>query len=425
MNTTTHPVAPEEIMALLDGELSQDRAQLVSAHVESCADCRNVKESFDVTSWKLTSWTIGRPIYLDESALVRTACETSSNKRTPFVLLGETLSRKWVWAPALSAGLVLIVFLAMLPNTLVMHDSVPLGNAVTLAPVDVRPHNADAAKAAGGAEGSSYYRATRRSESKLQGDQALAMDTSETNETSPEQRIQHGPLIARTVSLSVVVQDFDAGRASLDSVLARHNGYAASLNVRTPLGAARTLEASLRIPAPQLEAALHELKSLGRVEGESQNGEEVTEQHADLVARIKNDRETELRLQDILQTRTGKVKDVLDVEQEIARVRGEIEQMEAEQKNLEHRVDFATIDLKLAEQYKAQLTTPAPSVVIQLRNATVNGFRNAFGSLLTLVLFLAESGPSLVLWLLLLGIPSWRLWRRYRHAQSRSALTGA
>jgi Domain of unknown function (DUF4349)/Putative zinc-finger len=431
MKTTTHPVAPEEVMALLDGELSPARAQLVSAHVRSCADCQNVKESFDATSRKLTSWTIGRPKDLDESALVRTACGTSSNKGTRgFVLLGQTLARKRVWAPALSAGVVFIVFLAMLPRTRVMRDAPPLGDAATLerVPRDVSPY-ADAAKAAGGGGSSSddQFRATRGTEGKLHVDEALplATDQRETTEEPTEHRVQNGPLIARTVSLSVEVKDFDAGRASLDAVLARHNGYAASLNVSSPLGAARTLEASLRIPAGELEAALHELKSLGRVEGESQNGEEVTAQHSDLIARIKNDRETEVRLQDILRTRTGKVKDVLDVEQEIARVRGEIEQMEAEQKKLEHRVDFASIDLKLAEQYKAQLTTPAPSVVIQLRNAAINGFRDAFASLLALVLFLAESGPSVLLWLALLGIPAWRLWRRYRRAQSLGALAGA
>ena len=234
-----------------------------------------------------------------------------------------------------------------------------------------------------------------------------------------------GPMIARAVSLSIMVKDFDAGRASLDAILARRNGYAASLRVSTPQGSARALEASLRVPAPQLVATLEELKSLGRVEGETQTGEEVTQQHSDLVARLKNSQETELRLQDVLRTRTGKVKDVLDVEQEIARVRGEIEQMEAEQKTLEHRVDFATIDLKLAEEYKAQLNTPAPSVLMQLRNAAVDGFRSAFESLLALVLFLAESGPSLLLWLALLGIPAWRLWRRFRRAQSLGSLAGA
>jgi Domain of unknown function (DUF4349) len=124
-------------------------------------------------------------------------------------------------------------------------------------------------------------------------------------------------------------------------------------------------------------------------------------------------------------TRTGKVKDVLEVEQEIARVRGEIEQREAKQKTLEHRVDFATIDLKLAEEYKAQVNTPAPSVLMQLRNASINGLRNAFESLLALVLFLAESGPSLLLWLGLVGIPAWCLWRRYRRTQSLRCLAGA
>jgi hypothetical protein len=235
---------------------------------------------------------------------------------------------------------------------------------------------------------------------------------------------RHSPMIARTVALSLVMKDFDAGRASLDAILARHGGYAAGLSVATPQGAARTLQASLRIPAPQLAAALAELKALGRLEAETQNGEEVTQQHADLVARLKNSRETEQRLQDVLRTRTGKVKDVLEVEQEIARVRGEIEQMEAEQKTLEHRVDFATIDLKLAEEYKAQLTSPAPSIGMQLRNATINGFRSAAEGVLGVVLFFAESGPTLLLWFAILFIPARMLWRRYQRFRALSSPLG-
>ena len=48
----------------------------------------------------------------------------------------------------------------------------------------------------------------------------------------------------------------------------------------------------------ELNAVMLELQSLGRVQNEWQNGQEVTEQHADLVARLKNSRETEARLQD-------------------------------------------------------------------------------------------------------------------------------
>jgi len=64
------------------------------------------------------------------------------------------------------------------------------------------------------------------------------------------------PMIARNISLSIVAKDFDVARGSLDAILARHSGYAAGLNVATPQGAARTLQASLRIPAPQLAAQL-------------------------------------------------------------------------------------------------------------------------------------------------------------------------
>jgi DNA-binding transcriptional regulator YhcF (GntR family) len=143
---------------------------------------------------------------------------------------------------------------------------------------------------------------------------------------------ESSPMIASSVSLAILTKDFNAARPFLDLVLARHHGYAATLSANTQQNSARSLQASLRIPASELSPAIAELKSLGRVETESQSGEEVTQQHADLVARLKNSRETEQRLQAILQQRTGKISDVLAVEQEIARVRGEIEQMEAEQK---------------------------------------------------------------------------------------------
>src|SRR5262249_41432394 len=122
-----------------------------------------------------------------------------------------------------------------------------------------------------------------------------------------------GPMIARTASLTIVVKEFPHARAALDAVLLKHHGYAAQLSVSTADGAPRSLQAALRIPANELASALADLKALGRVENEAQSGEEVTAQHADLVARLKNSRETEQRLQTILRERTGKIADVLAV----------------------------------------------------------------------------------------------------------------
>lgn len=439
MSTTTHPFAPEEVMALLDGELPADRAQSVSAHVEICPECSALAKELESTKQTFASWEVDTlpAVIEDRVRAAITAMPSSTGASGSNLTQGASFWTWKQWLVGLSAtAAVGLLFLAITIPTfhrspmaakeasrIARTHSENVTRGVSVDSANVNPPNTsglDALKESpsvgradvdggGGDAGNSQYIVRKIPFSAASNGPQAGTGT------------RTAPMIARTVALSLVVKDFDASRASLDAILARHNGYAAGLNVATPQGAARTLQASLRIPAPQLTGAVGELKALGRIENETQNGEEVTQQHADLIARLKNSRETEQRLQDVLRTRTGKVKDVLEVEEEIARVRGEIEQMEAEQKSLEHRVDFATIDLRIAEEYKAQLTSPAPSVGMQLRNATVNGFRSVSESLLAVVLFFAETGPSLLLWVVILFIPARMLWRRYQRAYALSS----
>ena len=409
MSTTTHPFAPEEIMAFVDGELSADRAQSVSAHIGQCAECATVAANHRGLSEQMTSWRV-------ELAPARLADRFSTGTREEASRLDVLKRRRspvFRYAIGVASSLAALVLLLAISIPNLLRSKMAANEASQIA----RQRAEVTSKIT--ALYSTVPSAGPRSGHGERADKGEGESDEEKEESIHPPRsglTLAAPMIARTVSLSMVVKEFDAARLSLDAILARHNGYSAELNVATPQGAARTIRASLRIPAPQLIAAVAELKALGRVENETQGGEEVTQQHADLVARLKNSRETEQRLQDVLRTRTGKVKDVLEVEQEIERVRGEIEQMEAAQQTLEHRVNFATIDLKLAEVYEAQLTTPAPSVAMQLRNAIVDGFRGAFQNLLALVVFFAESGPTLLLWLMILAPPAWLLWRRYRRS---------
>src|SRR5260370_11598680 len=98
MSAATHPFAPEEIMAFVDGELSADRAQLLSSHFNQCAECQEIRESFRSASQKITAWTIGVPQWLDESAIVSDTEKASSKGKTRggFRGLGELLSRNWI-----------------------------------------------------------------------------------------------------------------------------------------------------------------------------------------------------------------------------------------------------------------------------------------------------------------------------------------
>jgi len=170
-----------------------------------------------------------------------------------------------------------------------------------------------------------------------------------------------------------------------------------------------------RRPAVRLATILNQIRELGRVKEEHLNSEEVTEQVVDLEARLHNARATEQRLIEVLNNRTGKVRDILEVEQEIARTREQIERMEAQRQNLMKRVEMATLNLTLAEEFKAQLEPTPVGTGTQLWNALVDGYDNFAGSILGIMLFLARYGLSLILW----GGICWLTWRAVRRPVKR------
>jgi hypothetical protein len=225
-------------------------------------------------------------------------------------------------------------------------------------------------------------------------------------------------MIANAVQLSLVTRDFDHARPALEAVSQRHGGYVGELNLSAQAGEARSLEATLRVPAPQLENALTEIRALGRVESESRTGEDVTRQYVDLEARLNNSRYAEQRLTELMKQRTGKLADVLAVEMEIAQVRERIEQMEAERKTLAGRVDFAAITVKLHEDHKAQVPSWPGSIGSRLRNAAVDGYRGMVEGVVGVAFFLLSWGPGLLLWTLILFWPARYAWRKYRQARS-------
>jgi hypothetical protein len=445
MNLTTHPVAPEEIMAWLDGELSSAEARTVAAHVDDCVECANLAAQFRSTTQALSSWTVPpAPSYL-ENSIVELTQQKSSGQRLPKQKLIVRPSF-WTWKQwTLGAGCAAILLLLVISLSIPTVGSLSYRMATKprmlnfieprTASVPIpqqQPISPDATTAYGYTGGQLSPPPPPPPAMAKKTDRAMIEDA-ETRATLrdavPSSTAGGGggapgpstsaPMIARTVSLTITVKDFVAARASLDSILARHHGYSAQLTVSTPENSSRSFQASLRIPAPELAAALAELRSLGRVQNESQSGEEITQQHTDLLARLKNSRETESRLQAILQQRTGKVADILEVEEQIERVRGEIESMEAEQKTLEHRVDFASVDLQLTEEFKAQFNSPDTSASTRIHNAFIAGLDHATATLLGFVLFFEEDGPVILIWLVIFGVPSFLVWRRYRKVRGQ------
>jgi hypothetical protein len=204
--------------------------------------------------------------------------------------------------------------------------------------------------------------------------------------------------VIRTATLRLVAKDFDAARGSVEAIVAQAGGFLDQITVNGAAGTARTLTGTLRVPAGHLTDALTRLRQLGQVTDDTQGSEDVTDQIVDLDARLANARATEQRLNDILKNRTGKLSDVLDVERELARVRLEIERMDAERVNIGRRVSYATITLEIGEERKAGLEAGPLSLGTRLRVAAADGVEAALESVVAAVLFVLRAGPETIIW---------------------------
>jgi len=83
MSVTAHPVGPEEIMAHLDGELLADQAQSVSAHIESCTECRELAASLRSTSQLLSDWTTPKSPSVEFDGTLAEAARSASSAHRP------------------------------------------------------------------------------------------------------------------------------------------------------------------------------------------------------------------------------------------------------------------------------------------------------------------------------------------------------
>ena len=155
----------------------------------------------------------------------------------------------------------------------------------------------------------------------------------------------------RTASVMLEVGDLDQTASRLTRIAEAAGGFIADSSFAQ---AGSTPEGTfvLRVPAPRFADVLAQVEELGHVQQRRISGQDVTEEYVDLQARIRNLERYEQRLL-AFADRAAKVSDLLAIEQELARVRGEIEMLTGRARYLDRQVDLASIQVSAHEQAKA------------------------------------------------------------------------
>jgi hypothetical protein len=161
--------------------------------------------------------------------------------------------------------------------------------------------------------------------------------------------------IIRTGTISLEVKDVNvAMRTARDGIRAMGGYIGASNTSNQDDQPVATI--SYRIPVDRWEDALDLLRSLSgqttKVVSEQTEAVEVTGAVLDLQARITNLRASEASLQAIA-AKAVRISDVLEVQNQLTQVRGEIESMSAQLKELEDRAAFATLTANFAVPFVA------------------------------------------------------------------------
>jgi len=218
--------------------------------------------------------------------------------------------------------------------------------------------------------------------------------------------------LIRDANAQLQVKVLDEAVARLKSLAEASGGYVTNeQRSRDEHGVGRG-SVIARVPAGKLDSLSAGLGSLGTVERFQVSANDITEEYFNLELQLRNRRQLEARLLELLKRPANKLSDLLDAERELARVRNEIDQMEGRQRFWDNRVSLSTLTVEVHEPepavagnqggawaaLKHSFSEAADNFVL-----AIAGIISVSGGLVPIVVAVA-----IVVWLLV----KWWRWRR-------------
>jgi len=238
------------------------------------------------------------------------------------------------------------------------------------------------------------------------------------NEKPLPNETRHQRKIIYTADVDLEVKEFDQIPERVEELVKQFDGFVASSNVSGTPGYARTGTWKLRIPAERHGDFLAAVRQLGgQVRRVRVDSKDVTEEFYDVEARIRNKKKAEERLIELLEKATSELQQILTVEQELTRVREEIERVEGRLRVLADLTSMSTFNLNVTEVIEYVPEEP-PGYLTRVRET----FRKSLDSLIFAAQEFSIAVVALSPWLgvlLVFLLVLWIVWRILRRIVPR------
>jgi hypothetical protein len=219
--------------------------------------------------------------------------------------------------------------------------------------------------------------------------------------------------IIYTAEVNLVAEDLSKAEQALRRLVKEHRGYLAEDEVAGSPGQPRSGHWKVRVPVDRFDAFMAQAQKLGELQRVHTDSQDVSEEFYDLKARLANKQVEERRLLDHLRGSTAKLTDILAVERELSRVRGEVEQLQGRIRYLASQTDFSTVTVSITE-VREYLPVERTSFVSQIGRTFHESWRILVLAGQSIVLLAVALAPWLVVAavLALLAVPAVRAARR-------------
>lgn len=229
-------------------------------------------------------------------------------------------------------------------------------------------------------------------------DEATVIEVSQN--APPDKPVPERKLI-RNGAMSFEVKEVMSARRAIVAFTNELDGYIASEKLINNDDKTR-FEQVVRIPGNRLDDFVALVDTLARkMDSRDFSSQDVSEEFVDLEGRLRAKRGVEARYREIVkQAKT--IKEVLEVEDQIGVVRGDIEKIEGRLKYLSNKTSFSTVTLNYYEHYS--------EAVPGIGSKFAESFFGGWNGLMIFLVAITRTWP----FLLIIGFSAWLIMRRKR-----------
>ena len=224
--------------------------------------------------------------------------------------------------------------------------------------------------------------------------------------------------VIQNASLSIVVNKAREAVEQIKSISKKWNGFVEYANIYETSDNRTAGSITIRVPSKNLEDALREVRETAiKITHESVNAQDVTKQFVDLEARLHNFKAQEEQYLLILK-RAEKISDILSVTQSLNSARENIERLQAEMNYLSAQIEMASISVELTAEADVKIFGVVWNPMQEIKRALndlIESLVQFANGVISFIFFI----PALALWLLLVWLGGWVIWKAARRLKNR------